>query len=98
VIAGDLNLPRRVVQAALRGTGWHAARAGATFPGRRPVAQLDHVLVHSGRLIEMTTGPAYPSDHRVVCATIVLPTTDRPPHSADRRGNAIGYERCSGLG
>jgi endonuclease/exonuclease/phosphatase family metal-dependent hydrolase len=73
VIAGDLNLPHRVVQAALRHTGWRAARAGATYPGHRPVVQLDHVLVRGGRLIETTTDPAYPSDHRIVSAAVVVP-------------------------
>jgi len=73
VIAGDLNLPRAGVRAALRGSGWHVACAGATFPGLRPVVQLDHVLVRGGRLVDMDVGPAYPSDHCVLSAAVVVP-------------------------
>lgn len=73
VVIGDLNLPRCLVRAALRGTGWHTAPAGATYPGRRALVQLDHVLVRGAQTIATSIGPAYPSDHRVVSAALVLP-------------------------
>jgi endonuclease/exonuclease/phosphatase family metal-dependent hydrolase len=64
---------RAWVRAALRGTGWHVTSAGATFPGCRPVVQLDHVLVRGGgRLVDMVVGPAYPSDHCVLSAALVV--------------------------
>lgn len=72
VVAGDLNLPRAGVRAALRDTGWHVAGAGATFPGRYPVVQLDHVLVRGAHLIDMEIGAAYPSDHCVLSAAVAV--------------------------
>lgn len=72
VLCGDLNLPRRSVAAATAGTGWSAARAGATFPARAPVLQLDHILVRGCRLAEPRAGQAGPSDHRPVSAAVVV--------------------------
>ena len=72
VVAGDLNMPRAWVRAALRGSGWHVACAGATFPGCKPVVQLDHVLVRGGRLVDPHVGPALPSDHCVLGAAVVV--------------------------
>ena len=48
VLLGDLNLPPRVVEPALRRSGWRTLPAGPTFPSWSPVAQLDHVLVRGG--------------------------------------------------
>ncbi len=75
VVVGDLNLPCAWVRAALRGTGWRAACAGATFPASRPLVQLDHILVRGGRLVGATAGPAGPSDHRVVSAAVLCEWT-----------------------
>ena len=75
VLLGDLNLPPRVVEPALRRMGWRTRPAGATFPSWCPVAQLDHVLVH-GRLTmaELQIGPVGPSDHLSLTATVHPPT------------------------
>jgi endonuclease/exonuclease/phosphatase family metal-dependent hydrolase len=71
VLLGDLNLPPRVVEPALRRGGWRTVPAGPTFPSWSPVAQLDHVLVR-GRLVmdELQVGPAGPSDHLPLTATV----------------------------
>jgi endonuclease/exonuclease/phosphatase family metal-dependent hydrolase len=71
VLLGDLNLPPRVVEPALRRRGWRTARAGATFPSWQPVAQLDHLLVRGAiTLDELRVGAPGPSDHLPLCATV----------------------------
>jgi endonuclease/exonuclease/phosphatase family metal-dependent hydrolase len=65
VLAGDLNMrPAR----AARLTGLRALATGATFPARRPVVQIDHLLARDDRLV--ASGPrvvALPvSDHRAL--------------------------------
>jgi len=74
VLLGDLNLPPRVVEPALRRSGWRTLPAGPTFPSWSPVAQLDHVLVR-GRLVmaELQVGAAGPSDHLALTATVCPP-------------------------
>ncbi len=71
VLAGDLNLPAWALGVAVAGTGWHAAGAGPTFPARLPWVQLDHVLVRNARLTDVRVGPAGPSDHRLLSASLV---------------------------
>jgi endonuclease/exonuclease/phosphatase family metal-dependent hydrolase len=71
VLLGDLNLPPRVVEAALRRRGWRTAPAGPTFPSWKPLTQLDHLLVRGDlALDDVTTGPAGPSDHLPLAATV----------------------------
>ncbi|WP_162599771.1 endonuclease/exonuclease/phosphatase family protein [Nocardioides solisilvae] len=45
VLAGDLNLPAPVVERLVRGAGLRRVPTGPTYPARRPVGRLDHVLV-----------------------------------------------------
>lgn len=74
VLLGDLNLRPPVVDRLLREQGWRTAPAGPTFPSWRPAVQLDHVAVHGGLVLDgARVGPAGPSDHRPLSAT-VLPT------------------------
>lgn len=83
ILAGDLNLPRCLVREAVRERGWHVPRARATFPGRRPLVQLDHVLVRLGRVVDgsVSVSPAHPSDHCLVSAAIAVTIADeRAPH------------------
>jgi endonuclease/exonuclease/phosphatase family metal-dependent hydrolase len=71
VLLGDLNLPPRVVEPALRRGGWRTLPAGPTFPSWTPVAQLDHVLVRGGIVMEeLKAGPAGPSDHLPLTASL----------------------------
>ena len=71
VLLGDLNLPPRVVEPALRRRGWRTAPAGATFPSWKPLAQLDHVLVRGDLSLDgVAAGPAGPSDHLPLAATV----------------------------
>jgi endonuclease/exonuclease/phosphatase family metal-dependent hydrolase len=85
VLLGDLNLPPRVVEPALRRRGWRTAPAGATFPSWRPVAQLDHLLVRGDvTLTDLRVGPAGPSDHLPLCGT-VRPTSPAHQHPRARR-------------
>jgi endonuclease/exonuclease/phosphatase family metal-dependent hydrolase len=71
VLLGDLNLPLRTLRLALAGTGWSAARAGPSFPARRPRTQIDHVLVRGVRAAHPRVGPRGPSDHLPVHARLV---------------------------
>lgn len=70
VIVGDLNMPFPVTGLA---AGHSPAVRGKTFPARRPVVQLDHIL--TGRGAAARGGqvlPAAGSDHLPVCARVVL--------------------------
>ena len=79
VLLGDLNLPPRVVEPALRRSGWRTLPAGPTFPSWSPVAQLDHVLVRGAlTMTELQVGPAGPSDHLPLTATIAATRTSEP--------------------
>jgi endonuclease/exonuclease/phosphatase family metal-dependent hydrolase len=71
VLLGDLNLPPRVVEPALRRRGWRTVPAGSTFPSWKPLTQLDHLLARGGlALDDVVTGPAGPSDHLPLAATV----------------------------
>jgi endonuclease/exonuclease/phosphatase family metal-dependent hydrolase len=71
VLAGDLNLPHRALQEALRGTGWTpTAPAGPTFPAWRPRMQLDHVLAHGAWLDDVRVADRGPSDHLAVTVRV----------------------------
>ncbi|GAA1205439.1 endonuclease/exonuclease/phosphatase family protein [Pseudonocardia alaniniphila] len=84
-LAGDLNLPARVLGRVLAGRGWRAATAGPTFPARRPCLQLDHILAHDAQPADVRTDYVGLSDHRIVSATIVI-DRDRSS-SGDRSGS-----------
>jgi len=71
-LAGDLNLPARVLGCILAGRGWRAATAAPTFPDRRPCLQLDHILAHNAHPADVRTDRVGLSDHRIVSATIVI--------------------------
>ncbi len=73
VIAGDLNLPACVLDAALTATEWRAASAGPTFPARTPWVQLDHILVRNARFAQTRVGRVGPSDHRLLRAALAGP-------------------------
>jgi endonuclease/exonuclease/phosphatase family metal-dependent hydrolase len=71
VIAGDLNMPRRLAGLA---PGYAPAVRGRTWPAELPVVQLDHVL--AGRRVEAAHGAVLPpagSDHLPVRARLRLP-------------------------
>lgn len=71
VIAGDLNMPRRL---ARLGPGYTPAVRGRTWPAELPVVQLDHVL--AGRRVQPVHGTVLPpagSDHLPVRASVRLP-------------------------
>jgi endonuclease/exonuclease/phosphatase family metal-dependent hydrolase len=71
VLLGDLNLPPRVVEPALRRRGWRTAPGGPTFPSWKPVTQLDHLLVRGAvGLTDLRVGPVGPSDHLPLSATV----------------------------
>ena len=71
VLLGDLNLPPRVVGTVLRRSGWRTLPGGPTFHSWSPVAQLDHVLVRGPVVLDdLKTGPAGPSDHLPLTATL----------------------------
>jgi endonuclease/exonuclease/phosphatase family metal-dependent hydrolase len=70
VLLGDLNLPVRVLDAALRGTGWTGHPAGPTFPAWKPGMQLDHVLSRGVAVSGAATGPASTSDHLPLVVTV----------------------------
>ena len=84
VILGDLNIPASVLRIALIGTNWRFAQAGPTFPAHKPRLQLDHILTRTGRFSDVRTGPAGPSDHRPLAATVLHESTAETPLS-DRR-------------
>jgi endonuclease/exonuclease/phosphatase family metal-dependent hydrolase len=68
VIAGDLNMPRRLARLA---PGYRPAVDGATWPAAMPLVQLDHVLATSD--IEPAGGAVLApsgSDHRAVRVTL----------------------------
>lgn len=68
LVAGDLNLPGRVVD---RVTRWQRLVSGPTYPSWRPRAQLDHVLADpawAGVHAEGRVVPLAISDH---CAVVV---------------------------
>jgi endonuclease/exonuclease/phosphatase family metal-dependent hydrolase len=68
LVAGDLNLPGRVVD---RVTRWRRLVRGATYPTWQPRAQLDHVLADPAWDGVRATGRVVPlpvSDH---CAVVV---------------------------
>jgi endonuclease/exonuclease/phosphatase family metal-dependent hydrolase len=70
VIAGDLNMPRLL---AHRTGGFAAAIRTPSWPARRPVVQLDHVLAGPGvEPVDAATLPEVGSDHRPVRATLRL--------------------------
>jgi endonuclease/exonuclease/phosphatase family metal-dependent hydrolase len=71
VIAGDLNMPRRLARLA---PGYVPAVHGRTWPAELPVVQLDHVL--AGRGVRPVTGTVLPpagSDHLPIRASLRLP-------------------------
>jgi endonuclease/exonuclease/phosphatase family metal-dependent hydrolase len=71
VLLGDFNLRPPVVDRALRRRGWRTAPAAPTFPSWKPMVQLDHLLVRGGiTLDDLTVGPAGPSDHLPLAATV----------------------------
>jgi endonuclease/exonuclease/phosphatase family metal-dependent hydrolase len=72
VIAGDLNMPRRIAGLA---PGFVPAVDGPTWPAELPLVQLDHVLAGRGlRPAEGTVLAPAGSDHRAVRARLrVLP-------------------------
>jgi endonuclease/exonuclease/phosphatase family metal-dependent hydrolase len=85
VLLGDLNLPPRVVEPALRRRGWRTAAAGPTFPSWQPVAQLDHLLVRGDvTLTDLRVGPLGPSDHLPLCGTVRPTSSVRRTARADR--------------
>jgi endonuclease/exonuclease/phosphatase family metal-dependent hydrolase len=68
LVAGDLNLPGRVVD---RVTRWQRLVSGPTYPAWRPRAQLDHVLADPAWSALRAEGRVVPlpvSDH---CAVVV---------------------------
>jgi endonuclease/exonuclease/phosphatase family metal-dependent hydrolase len=70
VIAGDLNMPAPVTGLAV---GYRPAVTGKTYPGGRPLLQLDHVL--AGRGVAVAGGevrPAAGSDHLPILARLRL--------------------------
>jgi endonuclease/exonuclease/phosphatase family metal-dependent hydrolase len=73
VLLGDLNLPGRL---PARLTGWAPGVSAATYPSRRPVVQLDHVLLDPGgsgaRLREGRAVALGRSDHLGIRADLVL--------------------------
>lgn len=74
VLAGDLNAPPRAVRHVLSRRGWRVATTGPTFPAWNPARQLDHVAVRGPvGLRQVTAGPAGPSDHLPVTATVCAP-------------------------
>jgi endonuclease/exonuclease/phosphatase family metal-dependent hydrolase len=71
VIAGDLNMPRRLARLA---PGYTPAVQGRTWPAELPVVQLDHVL--AGRRVQPVHGTVLPpagSDHLPVRVSLRLP-------------------------
>lgn len=73
VLAGDLNLPVRVVRVALGG-GWRHAGGGPTHPAWSPHTQPDQIAVTNGlRVRDADVGPAGASDHLPLVAAIDLP-------------------------
>ena len=72
VIGGDLNMCRPVVWLA---RPYRPVVRGRTFPARRPLAQLDHLLAGPGVVAsEPRVGPAVGTDHRPVLARLGLAT------------------------
>ncbi|HWB71913.1 MAG TPA: endonuclease/exonuclease/phosphatase family protein [Egibacteraceae bacterium] len=72
VLLGDFNLPRWSVELLLV-PPWSHAGGGATFPSRRPVIQIDQVVVHGGPVVVgAAVGPVSTSDHRPLRATLEL--------------------------
>jgi endonuclease/exonuclease/phosphatase family metal-dependent hydrolase len=70
VIAGDLNMPRLL---AARARGLRCAVASPTWPARRPLVQLDHILAGPG--VTPVRGAALAetgSDHRPVRAELAV--------------------------
>jgi endonuclease/exonuclease/phosphatase family metal-dependent hydrolase len=68
VIAGDLNMPGPVTGLA---AGYSPAVRGGTFPARRPLVQLDHLL--TGRAVRARDGRVMPpagSDHLPIRACV----------------------------
>jgi endonuclease/exonuclease/phosphatase family metal-dependent hydrolase len=68
VIAGDLNMPGPVTGLA---AGYSPAVRGGTFPARRPLVQLDHLL--TGRAVRACDGRVMPpagSDHLPIRACL----------------------------
>lgn len=64
LLLGDLNMPAGLARAV---SGWQPLARHATYPGRRPRIQLDHVLTDApGRLRVVSAGApaARISDHR----------------------------------
>lgn len=74
VLAGDMNLWGPPLGVLL--PGWHRPIRGRTWPARRPLAQLDHVLVSRGlRSSEpaiFAPGDGFGSDHRPVRVVLGL--------------------------
>lgn len=72
VLAGDFNLPVRVVRVAL-GRGWRHAGGAPTYPSVRPRTQPDQLVVHGGWWGTATVGSPGASDHLPLVATVSAP-------------------------
>lgn len=73
VLAGDLNLPVRVVRAAL-GSGWRHAGGGPTHKAWAPRSQPDQIAVTAGlRVRDAAVAAAGGSDHLPLVVTVDLP-------------------------
>jgi endonuclease/exonuclease/phosphatase (EEP) superfamily protein YafD len=73
VVLGDFNLPAWPVRTAL-GDGWQHAGGGPTYPAWNPRIQVDQLLVRGGLSVrDVVVGPAGPSDHLPLVATVALP-------------------------
>jgi len=73
IVAGDLNMPRSFAALSI---SFGATVRGRTWPAKRPLLQLDHILVdQSVKVIESAVLPAVGSDHLPVRARLrVLPS------------------------
>jgi endonuclease/exonuclease/phosphatase family metal-dependent hydrolase len=68
VIAGDMNMCRPTVYL---GRPFRPGVRGRTWPARRPLAQLDHVLIDAGiGVVDGGVGPAVGSDHLPIRVTL----------------------------
>jgi endonuclease/exonuclease/phosphatase family metal-dependent hydrolase len=76
LLMGDLNMGRRRAEQLTR---MRPLATGATFPGHRPVEQIDHLLTRGG--VTSTGGHAVAlpmSDHRALLAEVSLAAAGQP--------------------
>jgi endonuclease/exonuclease/phosphatase family metal-dependent hydrolase len=64
VLTGDLNMAPTVVRSALESAGFEMAAAAPTFPADVPRAQIDHVAVRGGIVVNASVMETLASDHR----------------------------------